>query len=298
MADSQLTLILPGWMPAKVDELPALNTLLRLGRPLSGVDAHGALAEAFGLSRQSDWPVASVLAGLAGLKADKGYWLCAEPVHLEAGMNGLILQDLSLDAPTAREMQDLWECVTAELAQVWPEAQLYSSDVGRMFVQLPSPLDLATYPPDSLFHRGVGDSLPVGGDGAALVRLMSGLQVALHAHPVNQARESAGRLAINSFWFWGGGTAGAQAAGPDQIFGAGELIASLAGARLLPFPEKLPPVHGQVLARAPVDWNMLESGWFRPLLSRLRWGRLGCLRLAFVDGCVELSPRDIWRLTR
>ena len=37
------------------------------------------------------------------------------------------------------------------------------------------------------------------------MRLQNELQMVLHAHPVNAAREDAGKPTINGVWFWGGG---------------------------------------------------------------------------------------------
>jgi hypothetical protein len=43
-------------------------------------------------------------------------------------------------------------------------------------------------------------------------RLVNEMQMFLYQHDVNRQRESRGRLAINSLWFWGGG----EPAGPDD----------------------------------------------------------------------------------
>lgn len=295
MAGSQLTLIIPGWMPANIDELPALAALLRRARSGSATDGLAALASAFGLVRQGDWPLAPRLAQQAGLDARAGYWLCADPIHLEAGMNGLILHRLGADGLDQEECAALADCVAEELARAWPGARLYAPTSGRWFLKRAESLALVTHPPERVFYQGLNASLPAGRDAQALMRVMSDIQMALHAHPVNQAREAAGRLPVNSVWFWGGGGFQPTRPGPDRVLGGEDWVVALAGGAWEPFPSRWPALDGQVLACAPADWPSLEAGWFRPLASRLRWGRLARLRLAFADACVELTPRDMWR---
>ena len=49
--------------------------------------------------------------------------------------------------------------------------------------------------------------MPAGPGAGAYHRLMGELQMLLHDHAVNERRTASGIPAINSIWFWGGGTA-------------------------------------------------------------------------------------------
>ena len=64
---------------------------------------------------------------------------------------------------------------------------------------------LESYPPSFLANRNASSFLPSGQSTAPWRRLMTELQMLLHSHPLNQQRETAGLMPINSIWFWGGG---------------------------------------------------------------------------------------------
>ncbi len=300
MASTTLTLLLPGALPRMPDAFPALAHLLRSGRMLPGADAAWALARSYGLERQQDWPLAPLMARGDGLDAVSGYWLCCDPVHLEAGMNGLILHEDAGMSPSREESLALAEVAAEEWTRHWPGARLFAPHPRRWYVRLDGPPDLITEPPERAFHFGVAACLPRGRDANRAMRLISDAQMALHTHAVNQRREAEGLPTWNSIWLWGGGVLKEPGAKPDRMLGGAGIaahLAALVGTAEEDFPDRMPPLQGQVLAQAPAIWPALEAGWFRPLASRLRWGRLGCLRLAFTDACVELRPRDMWRFS-
>ncbi len=61
---------------------------------------------------------------------------------------------------------------------------------------------LESFPPSFLANRNASAYLPDGEDSGQLRRLMTELQMLLHAHPVNEERERLGKLPVNSLWFW------------------------------------------------------------------------------------------------
>ena len=63
---------------------------------------------------------------------------------------------------------------------------------------------LETYPPSFLANRKAGSFLPDGDAAADWRRLLTELQMLLHAHPVNEQRQQRGLMPVNSVWFWGG----------------------------------------------------------------------------------------------
>jgi hypothetical protein len=155
--------------------------------------------------------------------------------------------------------------------------------------------------------------------------LLTEVQMVLHAHPVNDAREARGEPPVNSVWFWGGGRApGASSrwqsvsADDPAILGA----ARLAGAhhRALPrsaaeWLERLPG-EGRHLAvldalrvplalqENPADEKLaLERDWFAPLLAALRAGRIGMVSVHVPDAGVSFETirgdlRRFWRLPK
>ncbi|MBI5331917.1 MAG: hypothetical protein HZB71_15055 [Betaproteobacteria bacterium] len=292
---NDLTLFMPGLLPVADAEPAALMKLLQRGRRMDGADAESVLADALGLARQQDWPWAPWLAQQDGLETGEGYWLCCDPVRMGAGMNSLLLH--RVQAPGTEESSLLAAAVEEELALHWPGARLHVAHPSRWYVRMERAPDLVTQPPERVFHLGVGACLPGGRDAPRLMRLLNGVQVALHDHPVNRQREASGVDPINSVWFWGGGCLRERLRSPNRVLGGEGGLARLAArAAHEPFPDALPALRGQVIAFAPPDWTSLETNWLQPLLRRLRWGRVGRLRLAFVDACVEVRPLDLWRI--
>jgi hypothetical protein len=142
--------------------------------------------------------------------------------------------------------------------------------------------------------------------GAPWTALLTEIQMALHEHPVNEARE----LAVNSVWLWGAGVLPESAAGPWRSVSADDPLArglarvagmaARAAARsaedwLADLPED--GRHLAVLEGAAAE---LEAAWFAPLLTALRSGRLGMVTL-HVPGAglaVETTRSDLRRFWR
>ena len=77
-------------------------------------------------------------------------------------------------------------------------------DVGRWRIRadLPSPSKVIS--PTALSGQDVGDWWPTGADWRPWRRLLNELQMVWHEHPVNEAREAAGKPPINGVWLYGG----------------------------------------------------------------------------------------------
>ena len=101
-----LLLCLPRFLRADALDagVPALRRLLARARETRLVrqDLEAALLQSFGVQRQRDWPVAPFTwladganaAGLASHDAAR-FWLRADPVHLRAERDALVLVDAS-----------------------------------------------------------------------------------------------------------------------------------------------------------------------------------------------------------
>ena len=64
-----------------------------------------------------------------------------------------------------------------------------------------------TTPPHDILTRPIASYLPVGEGDKMLREIMEASWKVLRAHPLNQARRAEGKLAANSLWFWGQGSA-------------------------------------------------------------------------------------------
>ncbi len=147
--------------------------------------------------------VAPVRAVADGLDAASGYWLCADPVHLQLQHTQVVLQpDVG--------------CTEAEAAMLCATLNAHFCDDGMVF-HAPHPQRwyvrtegsaLATMTPLRVAAwRDVKAYQPKGAEAMRWQRIANEIQMLLHGHAVNQAREARRLPAINSLWLWGGGHA-------------------------------------------------------------------------------------------
>jgi hypothetical protein len=146
------------------------------------------------------------------------------------------------------------------------------------------------------------------------------LQMLLHEHPVNLAREARGDLPVNSVWLWGGGTRPAVPTGRSALYARDATALALGafcGMKTHPLPrqleESLLDAESTVLlddltlagqCGDPYGWRealrTLEANWFAPLLAAPRTRGRPDLRLADpVSGKALLLRRaDSWKIWR
>jgi hypothetical protein len=157
------------------------------------------------------------LTGLAALRfwgqtgeRSAAWMAAADPVHLETMMNDLRLHALSDD-----------ELDVTEIKSVFDELQNALGGDGTMaFARIGShgylrgDTEMATSSVSAEIADGsaVGEFMPTASASDnnstdAYHRLQSELQMSLHEQDINRIREAAGKRAVNSLWFWGGGVA-------------------------------------------------------------------------------------------
>lgn len=309
-------LIVPGlaaWRESPHSEaipMPGLERLLARGRVEGGeTSLADALCAAFGLARQQDCPLACATANYDGLNANVGYWLRADPVHLQVGMRGMTL----LDAEHVGLSQAEAEALAASLMPLFREAgwHLFAPVPGRWYGHPAHALELRTTPLDQVATRHVNSALPVGPDAARVMRLVNDAQILLHEHPVNQARERHGQAAINSLWLWGGGEKAKVVRRFGQVL-AGQVealaLAQLSGSPHAPCPARLrdlPQAQTTLLLlpefpphASATDGAQLDADWFLPLLRRLRGGRIRHASLTLTGpegGRVAIGMAGAWQ---
>jgi len=197
-------------------ELPNLaRWLSRMSAP--PMDDHAGPADSFtppheqALARHLGWrgadgqlPLAAWLArqdGVAG-PPDVGIGLMT-PTHWAVGTDQVTLLDPDLLQLGEAESREL-------LAAVLP---LFSSEgwtlqwgaATRWYAWHASLAGLRTASLDRVIGRNVDRWMPPDPHARLLRRLQSEVQMLLHQHPVNAAREARGALAVNSFWLSGCG---------------------------------------------------------------------------------------------
>ncbi len=241
-----------------------------------------------------------------------GYtWLRADPASMRPDMASARLlscgAELALSADEAeallRPLQPLFGDEGFPISAPLP---------GRWYLCLPAEAKLPAFaPPEVVFGDDLFAHLPEGDAGRRWRRLLNEAQVILHHHPVNRIRIHAGRLPVNSLWFWGGGRLPQHVrARHPWVFSDDVLIRALCLAAGSTCRTADPSTVGaqatagsgamQAMAlhdlRDRLDAVELDRHWLAPLLETL--GR-GSLLLDFGDGmALRWQHRQRWRVWR
>jgi hypothetical protein len=310
-------LVVPGlFAAAGTSRFAALELLLARGRRNAG-EAKALerwVQEAFELG-EGVYPAGALTLAAQGADPGEVSWARADPVHLRVMDDRLIVVPAETFALRAEESRALCEALNAHFAGM----EFGVAQPRRWYVKL-GQIDESR---PALDAAGTALELP-----KQTAPLLTEIQMVLHSHPVNEAREARGEPPVNSLWLWGAGRA-PRARAPWQSVAADDPAvlgaARLANARQRALPrsagewlERLPE-DGHHLAvldalRAPLalaadtvqkEMEALERDWFAPLLAALRSGRIGMVTLNVPDAAEALSfetirgdLRRFWRRPR
>lgn len=313
---------------------PALERLLAKGRRHivdSEAGANSAeewLCARFDVEQQGDVPVAPFCLLADGGEPGKHHWLRADPVHLRLEGNRLMLSDSGAFSVSLQEAERLAASLNAHFAG--DGLIFYPLRPERWYLRVERVPALETTPLDHAAGRSIDSLLPHGADSPAWRAHLNDIQMLLHDHPVNETREGAGELPINSVWLWGGGRlpdavpAPFNAVWSMDVFAAGLAQAARIAARPLPADTaellRAGASTGVSLIvldqlRAPAQYGdahgwrehlaQLERDWFAPLLEALRLEHIGMLSLHALGPAgalsVEITRGDLrrfWRRTQ
>jgi len=303
--------------------LPALELLLARGRSTHGEagNPEAWLGNAFGLE-EDGVPAGALTAFAGGIAPGPQSWLRADPVHLRADRDRLILIPSHAFSITAAEAQALADALEPLLVGRFA---LFPLQPGQWCLRIEHGEESAgsSSAPIEIAGADVDPHLPP----RQWLPLLTEIQMALYDHPVNTAREARGDPVINSVWLWGAGKLPA-ASGPWQSVNADDPVAIGFG-RLAGMRHRAPGAGAREwLERAPEDGRhlvmldnlrgaralgdvaaaaqrlqALEEKWFAPLLAALKSGRLGMLTLHVPDAGASFEAargdlRHFWRRPR
>lgn len=290
----------------KIDPLPCLETLISRGERtlFEAAGFEEWLCRAFGVEKQQDWPAAALH------RNGPGYWLCADPVHLQLRRDWLALLKVDISENDAKFLADT---LNRHFEEDGLRFQIERPD--RWLLNLPDSPDLSTVSLMQAIGRDVDDCLPKGKDAMRLIRIMNEVQMLFHDHPVNSNRD----IPINSVWFWGGGVnpemkpSRFASVSSDNLLAAN--LAERSRTRHLPVPQhagiwlaSLPEgehlvVLEELMLQARYgdgnEWDrrlrQLEASWFSPLIDAVRSG----LDLSIVDNesgmQFDIKKHDLWK---
>ena len=287
--------------------LDAAETLVSKGRRkrMPGSTSETWLFERFGIARQRDWPVAPYALLADGGSPGRDFWMRADPVHLRAGDDSIVMMGIPASGVSPVEAQALAETLNRHFGE---NLQFHAIEPGRWYARLQPVPEVQTTPPAAAQGVPIEAHLPSGPDGMRLRTLMNETQMLLHEHTVNAERASRGEPAVNSLWFWGGGVIENTTARPfsavlaDDPLARGLALAAGIPARVLPENADLTLAslkeEGVALVvldapQVPDDFTALERNWFGPLLAALLAGRIGMLSIHLLGADARLEVETV-----
>ncbi len=333
MVTNTLSIFLPGLLhlPAEAPPLaaaPALTGLLaraeRTALADAGLRAGLAAAAGFGAEAAERLPLAALGALDEGLQPGAAQdWLTADPVHLRADMDRVVLlppEQLALDGTERAQLADAVREVLSESG-----GEIRVSDSGRFYISGFELDDVRLADLDRVAGRDILAFMPAGRRAGALRTLLNAIQMSLHEHPLNRARAARGEFEANALWLWGGGCLADMPARPmadvwsDAPWARG--LAVHAGVQAHPLPSGLDGVTGTGVSAAlvvieaagkpaaagdPESWQAvvetIDAGWIAPAMAALARGRFASVRLVAGDGHAYTLTRfgalRFWRRRR
>lgn len=312
--------------------VPALETLLGRGaaRRSPGASLEQWFADEYGIEPQHDRPFGPLALLGDGGEPSQHFWLAADPVHLKVHHDQLVLAEASRLHLVREEADALTDRLNAHFGGegidfVAPRPQ-------RWYLRAAEEPRIRTTPTAAVAGRRIDSFLPSGTDGKRWRGILNEVQMALHGHPCNEAREARGELPINSVWLWGAGRMPALTdTAPYGAVWSGHPLALGVAAAAGAMRHALPPSGDRWLSemaevrgdhepplvvldglrtaacyRDLAGWRdalqSIERDWLAPLLAGLRAGKLTQLTLHALGcdfSCVAAAARaDLAKLWR
>jgi len=252
---------------------------------------------------------------------DSGYWYCADPVHLQADRDQVILSH-----PDSMDIQsNEADALIAAFNQLFSEdgVQLWRSiDTSHhWYLRSEAPWQISTTPLGFAENRSIRALMPEGEDAQRWRKVIAEVEMLFHAHPVNQQRSHLRKSTISSLWLWGVQKEQRTRQHKwDLLIGDHPLLKGahrLQGIELLassaPFETLLSQSNNGLIVvdellkhqrsgehhQIPVLLEELEQRLFLPALNALREGRLNRLVIQPANGSIyRIRRHHLWRFWR
>lgn len=292
--------------------MPALETLLAksIANEHPPQEMEIWLCNAFKVTQQqNNWPIAPIMLHIDAPEKiktiNRDYWIRADPVHLRIEQNHIMLADSGAFEISEDEAEQITQYLNQNL-KCYPDFKLLPLQPYRWYIRLPRTIEIQTYTIGQVTCKNINNFLPAGKESMIWRKIINEIQMLLHEHPVNQARESCEKLPINSLWLWGGGTLPQSIQSPyTHVWSRNNLPQALAlasNARYSNLPTHadkwlqntisgnhlivLDMLSEKAKYRKALDWrenlSTLENNWFSPLHNALKKGEINQLTITSI----------------
>ena len=309
--------------------LPAIETIfaksLRTKDESQGVEDW--LCKAFSVEKQQDIPVAplTLLADKAGdIETGDDYWLRADPVHLRVEHEQVLLADSRTFSISLEEACQFAEVINKHFAEddLSPSCgvdnrrkliSLVPLCADRWYLYMQKPPLIQTHLLSETAAKNINEHFPYGTEEMFWKGILNEIQMLLYEHPLNQAREERGDLAINGIWFWGGGvipklvTSTYTNVWSNDVFPRS--LAMACGANHTELPVNfdswqqqnksgrhlvfLDSLHGKFEYGDAYGWREslkeLEKEWFEPVLNMLKKNAINQVTITTINKGVAIN---------
>ena len=295
----------------KIAHSSSLRALLRVGKiqkiaqPLDAV-----LLQHCGVHKQHDWPLGAIDALALSLEPNNEasgarFWR-AVPVSLSLLRDSLALEQKV--ALTAAEISDL----TVLFCQFFAEDDVHFSanQKGGWLMHHQKNWAVETHHIQHVLGRNVAQFQASGKDANKMRALQNQLQMLLHEHPINQAREAAGLPICNSLWLYGGGKLPVQlSSAVDYFVGENNLVEPLATisgkpifsmqqlAEQFDFKQKNQHTKTVIVLESEVEIDQLDG-----ILKKIKLNKIKQLNIHLsINGetyFLRYQPNDAWKFWR
>lgn len=300
----------------------ALRTLLRRSGPdhlaVRGLEATIGWAITGREDAIEHWGVAAVTYALDSGSNTNSVAMRADPVHLRAEADRLVLFPAEATGISRQESHRLLDALNREIGD--DSFAFCFGEADRWYLKSDSKPSGRWFGPDEVEGHDILGFLPDGPDNAMTRKLINDAQMVLHEHPVNEARRERGDAEINSIWPWGWQSqpVATELTGCDIVVAANPYAKGLA--RLVRAQAQEPlvdPVQDATgsgvivyddVERASRDGSAgavesslerLDRLYVAPLLAGLKRGGIKTIRLADTSGwCYTIDRRDVWKVWR
>jgi hypothetical protein len=169
--------------------------------------------------------------------------ICADPIHMQTGIDQLIAQPIAWDVICPKDTTAIIDTLNQHFTEDgW---RFEAAPHGRWYLHFKHEESISTTPLTAALGKNVRPNLPKS-DNLNWLSLLNEIQMLLHTDKLQDARSISGDLPINSIWFWG---AGKEKLGLEHdiktVFGNNKLaeIAALAGkCEFTHLPETIEPL--------------------------------------------------------